>query len=110
MPTALIELGFHTNMDDSAALRDSAFRIVAMRGVEKGYRTFKRGGDRLQAAYDHKRASGHWSTLQSDTLLSRVYGNTYLSTVPSHQSCHLSSQLSLLTELRAVRVGRSYSR
>ena len=43
MPTALIELGFHTNMDDSAALRDSAFRIVAMRGVEKGYRTFKRG-------------------------------------------------------------------
>ncbi|MCC7635015.1 N-acetylmuramoyl-L-alanine amidase [Stenotrophomonas rhizophila] len=43
MTTALIEIGFHTNMEDSVALRDSAFRSAAMRGVDKGYRTFKRG-------------------------------------------------------------------
>ncbi len=43
MPTALIEVGFHTNADDSIALRNSVFRAAAMRGVEKGYRTFKAG-------------------------------------------------------------------
>ncbi|AAM38123.1 N-acetylmuramoyl-L-alanine amidase [Xanthomonas citri pv. citri] len=43
MPTALIEIGFHSNADDSTALRNSVFRAAAMRGVEKGYRTFKSG-------------------------------------------------------------------
>nr|WP_235791004.1 hypothetical protein [Xanthomonas citri] len=43
MPTALIEVGFHSNADDSTALRNSVFRAAAMRGVEKGYRTFKAG-------------------------------------------------------------------
>ena len=38
MPTALIEVGFHTNTLDSAALRNSTFRAAAMKGVEKGYR------------------------------------------------------------------------
>lgn len=43
MPTALVEIGFHTNATDSAALQNSSFRAAAMRGVEKGYRTFKAG-------------------------------------------------------------------
>ncbi|MXV07712.1 MULTISPECIES: N-acetylmuramoyl-L-alanine amidase [unclassified Xanthomonas] len=43
MPTAIVEVGFHTNTEDSTALRTSAFRLAAMKGVEKGYRTFKKG-------------------------------------------------------------------
>ncbi|WP_165780978.1 N-acetylmuramoyl-L-alanine amidase family protein [Stenotrophomonas lactitubi] len=43
MPTALIEVAFHSNTEDAAALQDSAFRSAAMKGVEKGYRTFKKG-------------------------------------------------------------------
>ncbi len=43
MPTALIEVGFHTNSEDAAALQDSEFQAAAMKGVEKGYRTFKAG-------------------------------------------------------------------
>ncbi len=43
MPTALIEVGFHSNADDSVALRNSVFRAAAVRGIEKGYRTFKAG-------------------------------------------------------------------
>ena len=43
MPTALVEVGFHSNTEDSAALRTSDFRVAAMKGVEKGYRTFKKG-------------------------------------------------------------------
>mgnify|MGYP003575530904 CR=1 FL=1 len=43
MPTALIEIGFHTNEQDSAALRTSEFRLAAARGIEKGYRTYKKG-------------------------------------------------------------------
>ncbi|MBH1802633.1 N-acetylmuramoyl-L-alanine amidase [Stenotrophomonas maltophilia] len=43
MPTALIEVAFHTNTEDAAALQDSEFRSAAMKGVEKGYRTFKKG-------------------------------------------------------------------
>jgi len=43
MATALVEVGFHTNTEDAAALQNSAFRSAAMRGIEKGYRTFKKG-------------------------------------------------------------------
>lgn len=43
MPTALIEVAFHTNTEDAAALQDTEFREAAMKGVEKGYRTFKAG-------------------------------------------------------------------
>ena len=43
MPTSLIEFGFHTNTEDAVALQDSEFVAKATRGVEKGYRTFKKG-------------------------------------------------------------------
>lgn len=43
MTTALIELGFHSNPDDSVALRNTTFQIAATRGIEKGYRMFKAG-------------------------------------------------------------------
>ncbi|AWH31631.1 N-acetylmuramoyl-L-alanine amidase [Stenotrophomonas sp. SAU14A_NAIMI4_8] len=43
MPTALIEVAFHSNTEDAAALQDPKFRSAAMKGVEKGYRTFMRG-------------------------------------------------------------------
>jgi len=43
MPTALIEVGFHDNTNDSTMLRDANFRQAAMRGVEKGYRLYKAG-------------------------------------------------------------------
>lgn len=43
MPTVLVELGFHTNPEDAAALQDPIFRAAAAKGIEKGYRTFKAG-------------------------------------------------------------------
>lgn len=43
MTSILLELGFHTNTEDSAALRNSTFRIAAMKGVEKGYRMYALG-------------------------------------------------------------------
>ncbi|WP_081770146.1 N-acetylmuramoyl-L-alanine amidase family protein [Luteimonas huabeiensis] len=43
MPSILIELGFATNLQDAIALRSPAFRAAAMRGVEKGYRSYKQG-------------------------------------------------------------------
>lgn len=43
MPAAVIEIGFHTNASDAAALRDTNFRTAAMKGVEKGYRLFRAG-------------------------------------------------------------------
>ena len=43
MTSILLELGFHTNAEDSAALRNSTFRTAAMKGVEKGYRMYKLG-------------------------------------------------------------------
>ena len=43
MPTALIEVAFHSNAEDAKALQDSEFRAAAMKGVEKGYRTFRKG-------------------------------------------------------------------
>jgi len=43
MPTALVEFGFHTNTEDAVALQDGEFQSLAARGVEKGYRTYKKG-------------------------------------------------------------------
>lgn len=44
MPSIIVELGFHTNPTDAAALLDPAYTNYALRGVEKGYRVFARGG------------------------------------------------------------------
>ncbi|MBA2548165.1 MAG: N-acetylmuramoyl-L-alanine amidase [Burkholderiaceae bacterium] len=38
MPSVIVEVGFHTNASDAAALEDPVFRTAAMKGVEKGYR------------------------------------------------------------------------
>jgi len=38
MPAVVLEVGFHTNLDDAAALKDPVFREAAMKGVEKGLR------------------------------------------------------------------------
>ena len=43
MPSVIVEVGFHTNPDDAAALQDPIFRTAAMKGVEKGYRLFSQG-------------------------------------------------------------------
>lgn len=39
----VVETGFHTNVDDAAALQDPAFITAAMKGVEKGYRLDRDG-------------------------------------------------------------------
>ena len=41
MPSVIVETAFHTNPQDAAALLDPAFRLAAMKGVEKGYRLFR---------------------------------------------------------------------
>lgn len=38
MPSVIVEVGYHTNLDDAAALQNATFRTAAMKGVEKGYR------------------------------------------------------------------------
>ncbi len=38
MPAVVVEVGFHTNASDAAALQDPVFRTAAMKGVEKGAR------------------------------------------------------------------------
>jgi N-acetylmuramoyl-L-alanine amidase len=38
MPSVIIEVGFHTNTDDAAALQDPVFLTASMKGAEKGYR------------------------------------------------------------------------
>jgi len=43
MPSVLVEMGFHTNVGDAAALKDAVFRTASMKGVEKGYRLFTEG-------------------------------------------------------------------
>ena len=43
MPSVIVEVGYHTNLDDAAALHNATFRTVAMKGVEKGYRMYKEG-------------------------------------------------------------------
>jgi hypothetical protein len=43
MPAVVLEIGFHTNANDAAALQDPAFRDAAMKGVEKGFRLHAKG-------------------------------------------------------------------
>lgn len=43
MPSALVEIAFHTNPDDALALQDPRFRTASMKGVEKGYRMWREG-------------------------------------------------------------------
>jgi len=43
MPSIIVEVGFHTNANDAAALKDPVFRTASMKGVEKGYRLFAEG-------------------------------------------------------------------
>ncbi|WP_425481894.1 N-acetylmuramoyl-L-alanine amidase [Lysobacter panacisoli] len=43
MPSVIVEVGFHTNPTDAAALQNATFRSAAMRGVEKGYRLNSEG-------------------------------------------------------------------
>ena len=38
MSAIIVEVGFHTNVSDAAALQNPEFRAAAMKGVEKGYR------------------------------------------------------------------------
>lgn len=45
MPSVLVEIAYHSNADDSAALQDPVFRSASMKGVEKGYRLFREGKD-----------------------------------------------------------------
>lgn len=43
MPSVIVEVGYHTNATDAAALLDPAFRNASMKGVEKGYRLYRQG-------------------------------------------------------------------
>lgn len=43
MPSVIVEVGYHTNPGDAAALQDPVFRTAAMKGVEKGYRLHAEG-------------------------------------------------------------------
>jgi len=43
MPAVLVEVAYHDNVNDAAALLDPDFRFAAMKGVEKGWRLFKQG-------------------------------------------------------------------
>ena len=45
MPAVLVEIAYHSNPEDSAALQDPVFREASMKGVEKGYRLFREGKD-----------------------------------------------------------------
>jgi len=43
MPSVLVEIAYHSNPEDSAALQDPIFRTASMKGVEKGIRLFREG-------------------------------------------------------------------
>ncbi len=43
MPSIIVEIAYHSNAEDSAALQDPVFRAASMKGVEKGYRLFREG-------------------------------------------------------------------
>jgi len=43
MPSIIVELGFHTNAEDAAAIQNYVFQGLATRGLEKAYRMFKEG-------------------------------------------------------------------
>lgn len=42
-PSALIEIGFHTNPQDAEALQDPAFQDATAHGMRKGYENFRAG-------------------------------------------------------------------
>lgn len=42
-PAVIVEIGFHSNQADAAALKDPAFRQASMKGIAKGYQMHKRG-------------------------------------------------------------------
>jgi hypothetical protein len=41
MPSVIVEVGFHTNAEDAAALKDYDFMAKSMAGLAKGYRLYK---------------------------------------------------------------------
>lgn len=43
MPAVVVEIAFHTNAGDAAALQDPVFQGAAMKGIEKGYRLHEEG-------------------------------------------------------------------
>jgi N-acetylmuramoyl-L-alanine amidase len=43
MPSALIEIGFHTHPDDAAAMQDPVFQAAAMKGAALGYQRYVSG-------------------------------------------------------------------
>lgn len=43
MPSVIVELAFHTNATDAAALLDPVFRTAASKGIAKGYRLHTQG-------------------------------------------------------------------
>lgn len=43
MPSVIVEVGFHTNLNDALALQDPVLRTASMKGVEKGYRLNSEG-------------------------------------------------------------------
>jgi N-acetylmuramoyl-L-alanine amidase len=43
VPSMIVEVGFHTNVDDAKALQDPVFQKLSMKGVAKGLRLFKEG-------------------------------------------------------------------
>jgi N-acetylmuramoyl-L-alanine amidase len=43
VPSMIVEVGFHTNVNDARLLQDPAFQKVSMRGLAKGMRLFREG-------------------------------------------------------------------
>lgn len=43
VPSIIVELAFHTNSDDAAALKDPLFVASAMKGLTKGFRLYRTG-------------------------------------------------------------------
>lgn len=41
MPSAIVEVGFHTNAEDARFLKEDEFQKLAMRGIAKGYRLYR---------------------------------------------------------------------
>lgn len=63
MPAIIVEIGFHTNATDAAALKDTAFQQASMRGVEKGYRLWRLNKPcAVQAVTSIPDASGYTGT------------------------------------------------
>ena len=42
-PSTIIEVGFHTNALDAAALQNEKFRLLASKGMAKGLKLYKEG-------------------------------------------------------------------